>query len=203
MILLETVFQDLKFGIRMMTLNLGSTVVTTFALAVGIGVCTTVFTAYKAMVARPLDARAPDELVNLALTRDSGATQYRFSYPDYLAYRDSFRSIHGLIAFRPARVTVSNAGSMISQRDAAASSPLGRLALLGSGAGNAEFASVFVVSENYFGTLGVSAIQGHTFESMSPAELASNPSVLLSENYWQRRFGGDPAIVGKTIHLNG
>ena len=65
-----------------------------------------------------------------------------------------------------------------------------------------EFASVFVVSENYFEVLGVTAIQGRTFESISTSELLAAPSVLISENYWQRRFEGDPAILGKTIHLN-
>jgi hypothetical protein len=53
--------------------NAGSTVVTVLALALGIGVNTAVFTAYKAMVARSLDARNPAEMVNIALIRDSGA----------------------------------------------------------------------------------------------------------------------------------
>ena len=187
----------------MLARHAGATVVTVLALALGIAVNTAVFTAYKAMVARPLDARAPAEMVNLALSRDSGATEYSFSYPDYEAYRDSLHSFSGLIAFRPARVTLSNAGGMISQRASAAASALGKVVLPRSGVSNAEFASVFVVSENYFQVLGVKALQGRTFESMSIPELAATPSVLISENYWQRRFAGDPAILGKTIYLNG
>ncbi len=203
MILAETVFQDLRYGVRMLSRNAASTVVTVLALAIGIGVNTAVFTAYKAMVTRPLDARAPSELVNLALIRDSSATDYTFSYPDYEAYRDSVHSFSGVIAFRPARVTLSNAGSMISDRDSAAASGIGRLGLLRPGVNNAEFANVFVVSENYFKILGVNALQGRTFESIGTAELAASPSVLIGENYWQRRFAGDPAILGKTIYLNG
>ncbi len=61
----------------MLSRNAGSTVVTVLSLALGIGINTAVFTAYKAMVARPLDARAPAEMVNLALIRDSGAADYR------------------------------------------------------------------------------------------------------------------------------
>src|ERR1700687_5627798 len=134
MILPETVFQDLRYGVRMLSRNAGSTVVTVLALAIGIGVNSAVFTAYKAMVARPLDARVPTEMVNLALMRDSSATDYTFSYPDYEAYRDSVHSFSGLIAFRPGRITLSNAGGMISERTSAASSRLGRLGLIRSGA---------------------------------------------------------------------
>src|SRR5437660_5599415 len=114
MILAETVLHDLQYGVRMLSRNAGSTVVTVLSLALGIGINTAVFTAYKAMVARPLDARAPTEMVNLALMRDSGATDYTFSYPDYEAYRDSVHSFSGLIAFRPDRVTLSNAGQRTS-----------------------------------------------------------------------------------------
>src|ERR1700737_4793252 len=71
MTLAETVLHDLQYGVRMLFRNPGATAVTVLALALGIGVNTAVFTAYKAMVARPLDARAPSEMVNLALVRDS------------------------------------------------------------------------------------------------------------------------------------
>jgi predicted permease len=80
---------------------------------------------------------------------------------------------------------------------------IGRLGLLQPAASNAEFASVFVVSENYFSVLGVDALRGRTFESSGLRELAASPSVLISENYWQRRFGGDPSILDKNIRLNG
>jgi hypothetical protein len=94
-------------------------------------------------------------------------------------------------------------GDVVSQRDAAAGSRVGRLGLLSRGAGHAEFASVFVVSENYFQVLGIAALRGRTFESVDRRELAASPSVLISENYWQRRFAADPAVLGKTVHLNG
>ena len=73
MILPGTVFQDLRYAARMLRRNLGFTTVAVLALALGIGVNTAVLTAYKAMVARPLQARDPGEMVNLALLRDSGA----------------------------------------------------------------------------------------------------------------------------------
>lgn len=101
MIPAETILQDLRYGARMLCRNAGFTAVAVLALALGIGVNTAVFTAYKAMVARSLDARDPGKLVNLALIRDSGAADFVFSYPDYEAYRDSLRSFSGLIAFSP------------------------------------------------------------------------------------------------------
>lgn len=123
MILSETVLQDLRYGARMLSRNVGFTAAAVFALALGIGVNATVFTAYyKAMVARSLDARNPGEMVNLALVRQSGAADFNFSYPDYEAYRDSAQSFGGLIAYRPERMTLSDAGGIVSQRTAAAAS---------------------------------------------------------------------------------
>jgi hypothetical protein len=122
-----------------------------------------------------------------------------FSYPDYEAYRDSVRSISGLIAYRSAKVTLSNAAGMIDQRTSYGRSPMARL--MAPGASNAEFAQVFIVSDNYFSVLGVSALHGRTFGPGNTAESVSPPSVLVSENYWRRRFAADPAMVGK-INLN-
>ncbi|HYL93007.1 MAG TPA: ABC transporter permease [Alphaproteobacteria bacterium] len=200
---LETLLQDVRFGARMLRKNPGFTAVAVFALALGIGVNTAVFTAYKAMIARPLNARNPDEMVNVALVRSSGATDFTFSYPDYEAYRDSARSFRGLIAFSPERMALSNAGGIVSQRAAAAGSQLGKLGLISSGGNNAEFASVHVVSENFFKVLGVAALRGRTFDSITIPDLMASPPVLISENYWQRRFAGDPAMLGRIIHLNG
>jgi predicted permease len=199
----DALMQDLRYGVRALYRNVSFTAVAVLALALGIGVNTAVFTAYRAMVARPLDARDSGELVNLALRRDSGGGDFSFSYPDYEAYRDSIRSFSGLIAFNPERLTLSNVGGSVSQRTANAGTLAGRLGLLSAGAINAEFASVFAVSENYFEVLGVRPQRGRSFESIGIPELLTSPSVLISENYWQRRFSGDSAILGKIVHLNG
>ena len=62
---------------------------------------------------------------------------------------------------------------------------------------------LFAVSENYFSVLGVSAIRGRVFLPQDAADLEAHPALLISENYWQRRFGGDPALLGKSVKLNG
>jgi macrolide transport system ATP-binding/permease protein len=191
----EELSQDLRYGLRQLRHSLGFTIASVFALAMGIGVNTAVFTAYKTMIARPLDARDPGEMVNLGLTRDSAAV-VSFSYPDYEAYRESVLSFRDVIAFSAEQMSLTDAGGVISQRNALASSGLGRLGLLPFGASNAEFARVNVVSENYFTALGVGASRGRTFDS-------ALPSVLITENYWQSRFASDPAALGKMVRLNG
>jgi predicted permease len=202
MILPETLLQDLRYGVRMLSRNAGFTTVSVLALALGIGVNTAAFTAYKAMVGRSLDARDPGRMVNLALIRQSGADPL-FSYPDYEAYRDHLHSFSGVIAQSIEHLALSVAGSIVSQQSSAAGSLFGKLGLLPPGASNAEFASTFIVSENYFSVLGVAALRGRTFESIGIRGLSASPSVLISENYWQKRFAGDPAILGKTVRLNG
>src|SRR6185369_8271280 len=174
-VLTHEMLQDLRYALRMLLRNAGSTLVIVLTLAIGIGVNVTVFTAYKAFFMRPLDAHAPREMVNLALRRDSGVTDFTFSYPDYEAYRNSLHSFGGLIAFRLTQVKTSSTGKAET--------------------------NVFFVSDNYFKVLGVAAIQGRTFDSLP--ERATTPSVLISENYWQRKFAGDPGILGRTLYVNG
>jgi predicted permease len=202
MILPETLLQDLRYGVRMLFRNAAFTAVSALALALGIGVNTGTFTSYKALVGRSLDARDPGRMVNLALTLQSGAYSFLFSYPDYEAYRDHVHSCSGLIAWSNDQLTLTDAGGILSERAAAAGSLLGRLGLLPPAASNAEFAATFFVSENYFSVLGVAPLRGRTFESIAPSELAASPSVLISENYWHMRFAGDPRVLGKTIRLN-
>jgi predicted permease len=202
-----TIFLDLRYAARMLRRNPGFTSVAVLALALGIGVNTAVFTAYQAMVARPLQAHDPGQMVNLALLRDSGRADYTFSYPDYVAYLDALHSFGGLIATNHEQMRLSNtdgiAGQRMSSAESRAESGLGRLGLFPSGASNAEFASVLVVSENYFEVLGVAPLRGRAFGFMGAGELLASPSVLISENYWQKRFAGDPAVLGRTIQLNG
>ena len=198
----QDILQDLRYGARMLYRNAAFTAVAVFALGLGIGINTAVFTGYKAMVARPLDARDPGRLVNIALLRNSGAPAFNFSYPDYLGFRDSLHCFSGVIAFNLAHVRLSNAGGLVTGSASDAESGMGRVGLLPSRTTNAEFASVFTVSENYFKVLGVPVLRGRSLDSFSPAELARTSAVLVSENYWQKRFAADPGILGKTVRFN-
>ena len=193
---------DLRYAARQLRKSPGFTAVAIITLALGIGVNTAAFTAYKAFFGRSLDARDSGKMVNLALILHSGATEPYFSYPDYEAYRDHLHSFSGLIAEGGSEVlTLSDAGGSVSQRSSADGSLAGKLGLLPFSASNKEFATTMLVSENYFSVLGVAPVRGRTFGDVS--ELAASPTVLISENYWQKRFAGDPALLGKTIRLNG
>lgn len=195
--------QDLRYGARSLRRTPRFTLVSVVALALAIGVNTVVFTAYKIFVGRPIDARDPGTLVNVAVRLQSGATTAQFSYPDVETYRDGLRSLSGVIAFTIDQLTLSDAGGAVTQRRSDAGSLLTRLGLLSPPAANHEIATTFVVSENYFAVLGVAPVRGRAFDAMSPAELAASPAVLISENYWHDRFAGDPDIVGKVVRLNG
>jgi predicted permease len=199
----QTVAQDIRFGARMLLRNTGFTAVAVFALAIGIGTNTAAFTAYRAFFIRELDARNPATMVNLALIEHNGSTQATFSYPDYEAYRDHIRSFTGVIAASmPQYLTLSAPGGVVRHRDEGEGSLIGKLGLMPH-LGNDESAMTLVVSDNYFSVLGITALRGRVFTAEDYGELASSPPVLISENYWQKRFEGDPAIVGKTVLLNG
>src|ERR1035437_943457 len=117
---IDTLLQDLRFAVRMLAKNPGFTAVAVLTLALGIGVNTAAFTSYKAFFDRPLDAREPGKMVNLALILHSGVTDPYFSYPDYEAYRDHLHSFSGLIAEGGAEfLTLSDAGSDVSDRGSA------------------------------------------------------------------------------------
>ena len=201
MLLPQTILQDLRYGARTLFRNAGFTFVAILALAIGIGVNTTAFTCYKALFTGSLDAHDPDKMVDIGLIQQSGHTVYDFSYPDYQAYRNNLHSFNGVIAHSSDRLILSGAGG--AHRSSSAGTLLGRLGLLPPSAIDAEFASTLEVSENYFSVLGVNPLRGRTFDVMNASELAASPSVLISENYWQRRFDGDPLILGKVVRLNG
>ncbi len=209
MMLPETVLQDLRYGIRMLRRNAGSTLVSVLALAIGIGVNTAAFTAYKAFFKRSLDARESGRMVNLAVQLQSGASdksgdfQASFSIPDYEAYRDQVHSFSGLIAASiPQNLTLTGTEEISGRRSSSDGSLVSRLIPLPSIL-NVETASTFFVSENYFSVLGPGALYGRTFVPGESTKLAASPSALISDNYWQKRFGGDPTILGKTVRLNG
>jgi putative ABC transport system permease protein len=198
---LETCAQDIRYGARMLYRNAGFTIVAVLVLALGIGVNDVAFTAYRALFYRTVEARDPGTMVNLGLVLHTGQIQWLFSNPDYEAYRDGLHSFRGVIARSNEILILSEAGGSASQRNAATGSLGGKLELFPANGSNKESASTAIVSENYFSVLGIAPLRGRTFANA--AELATSPEVLISENYWQRRFGGDPALLGQTIRLNG
>jgi predicted permease len=199
----HTVWQDLRFGARILLRQWGLTLTAIFALALGIGISTAAFSAYKAFFARPLDARHPQTMTNLAAILHTGVTTPVFSYPDYVEYRDRLHTFSGIIATSlPQFLPVRTPGGTLVQHDEGGGSLIGRLFPLAGSSNNERALSMFV-SENFFSVLGVQAIRGQVFRQQDTRQLATSPAVLISGNYWQRKFDSDPSIVGTRVVLNG
>ena len=203
MLLPQTVWQDLRYGARLLVHNAGFTVASVLALSIGIGVNTAAFTAYKAFFERPLDAHASGQMVDVALNLHHGEAAPWFSVPDYEAYRDNAHALSGMIAVgNPENLTLTGAGDVMSRHGASAGTLVERLGVLPMGK-TAEAASTFMVSDNYFSVLGVGPVRGRLFDTGQALKRAATLTAMISENYWQKRFGGDPAVLGKTVRLNG
>jgi predicted permease len=205
LVLLETVVKDIHFAARMLAKHPGFTTLAVLALAVGIGVNTAVFTACKTALLQPLDGKDPGQLVNVYRTTDQQPYVPSFSYPDFEFYRDLNRAFSGLVATTGGQLIMTSGPGFASS----ANSMRGGLAqvfgfrLPNVMSGSSQPVSFAGVSENYFAVLGVNAVRGRVFLSQDTQDLDAHPAILISENFWQRRFQGDPSILGKSVKLNG
>ena len=181
---LDHLVADLRYALRMMRRNPGFTLVAVLTLALGIGVNTTLFSAYNAMALKPLPVSDPAHVVRLErwfASRSQGSVQYAFSYPEYLYLRDHARSFSGMTASSwHVRTAAEWRGGRVADR------------LQGQ-----------LVSANYFAVMGVGARLGRTFFAGEDGVPGGNPVLVLSAAAWQRRFQSDPQIVGQIVRLNG
>ena len=175
---------DLRYALRMMRGNPGFTLVAVLTLALGIGVNTTLFSAYNAVALKPLPVADASRVVRLErwfASHSQGDTQYAFSYPEYLYLRDHARSFAGLVAASWAVHAFAEwRGGQASDR------MQGQL-----------------VSANYFAAMGVAARLGRTFAPGEDRVPGGNPVLVLSAAAWRRLFQGDTRIVGRIVKLNG
>jgi predicted permease len=172
----DEMFQDLRFGLRMLGKKPGLVLAAVFCLAVGIGANITVFSFFNAMLLKPISGvQLSDQLVVAVRTRNAGIELS--SYPDYLDFRDRNQVFSGMLAYRSTNMNLS--GGDLTER------------LYGG-----------VVSGNYFSVLGVQAALGRTFHPEEDQTPGIHPVAVISHGLWQRRFGADPAIIGQTIRLN-
>ncbi len=173
---MSALFQDLKFGLRMLAKNPGFTAVAVITLALGIGANTTIFSVVDDVFLRSLPAKEPHRLVWMyAMSQDKYVLA---SYSDYLDLCRQDAAFSGIIA-------------------------LSRHVALLNMAGETEFIKADLVSENYFSVLGISAAVGRTFVAGEDWESHKDPPVVIGHGLWLRRFGADPSIVGRTVVFNG
>ena len=170
---LETLWQDIRYGLRQLKRNPGFTVVAVLTLALGLGANSAIFSVAQAALLRAWPVKAPERLVRIvAETRDGLST---FSYADYRDLVEQNKSLEGILAFSrhsPTLQTGTEPRSIL-----------------------AEF-----VSPNYFAVLGVPAALGRFF---SQAGVEEQPAVVISDRLWHRVFHGDPSLIGKPIVLQG
>jgi macrolide transport system ATP-binding/permease protein len=169
----EEMFQDLRYGLRMLLKNTGFTAVAVFCLALGIGANTAIFGLVNAAFFRPLPAAEPERLVTLSRVTEWAA----ISYPDYAFLRDNNDVLSGMAAHHP---TAESFG------DGARSE-----VVLGS-----------LVSGNYFEVLGIKPVLGRAFLPEEDRTPGTHPVVIISHNFWQSRFSGDPNVIGRAVVLN-
>src|SRR5215467_2940095 len=181
---IETCWQDVRFAARMLRKNPGSTAAVVVALALGIGMNTTVFSFANALLFRPpVGVEAPDKLVEIWLhnRQSSGIEGYLpLTYPDYAYYRDHCQSFAGMLAFD------GDPHSVVWNRS-----------------GDGQIVQGQLVSGNFFSLLGVNAVLGRTFSAEDDQASNPQPVVVLGHSFWQQHLGSDPGIVGKNLILNG
>jgi len=171
-------FQDLRYGARMLLKHPGFTCVAALTLALGIGANTAIFSLIDAVLLKTLPVNNPERLVLLARAL-GGKNGAQFPYRTYRQIRDQNEVLTGLLAYHPLRLSVSVDG----QPEPAVAGQL--------------------VSGNYYAVLGVHAALGRTIVPDDDRAPGESPVCVISHNYWRRRFAGDPAVVGKTIHIGG
>lgn len=170
---LESIWYDLRIAIRVLRKSTGATALSVVSIALGIGLTAGMFSVGDAMLLRPLAFHEPDKLLMATSWGDDGRP-FLYGWPDYLDMAAAGRDLAEFAAY---------------QR---------RSLLLAAGD---ETASLFAqpVTPNYFSLFGVRAMLGRA--SVDP--VAGRPQAVLGYRLWQRRFGGDPNIAGKTVLLSG
>ena len=172
--------RDLRLAARSWRRSPALAAAAVLTLALALGANTALFSLVNAVLLRPLPGIGhADRLVNVHRNAADGTTFLGLSHPDYRDLRERTRALDGLAAFN------------------------GRGASVGDGQAAPELVGIQLVSGNYFDVLGVRAAQGRLLTDTDDAVPGASPVAVISHAYWQRRLAGDPAVVGRTIRLNG
>jgi putative ABC transport system permease protein len=174
---MDSIIKDIRFALRGLIKHPAFTAIAVITLALGIGGSTSIFTVVDAALLRGLPYKSPDRLYHIwENTPKKEFPKREFSYPDYQDYQQN-NVFEGLAAY-------TGGGSILS------------------GFGDPENLNSPRVSANFFSVLGVDPILGRTFQAGE--DVQGGPKVtILTYGLWQRRFGGDPGIVGRAVTLNG
>ncbi len=183
---LESLLQDVRYGLRQLRKSPGFTFVAILSLTLGIGANTAIFTLLNAVLLRPLEVQKPSELVLFGNGHGQGSTMSvpdgntkLFSYTFFRDFRQKSASFSGIAAVDSNQVATK--------------------ASIGGGA--YQTTHVDLVSGSYFSVLGVPAVLGRTIGESDDSTEEAGPVAVASYSWFQRQFNGDPSALGKTIHI--
>ena len=177
---MESLLQDLRFGVRTLLKNPGFTAIAILTLALGIGGNATVFSWIRAVILDPLPGvEHSRQLVAVETVMPSGE-YHTSSYPDYRDFRDQNHVFSSMIGFELVGVDMSIRNQAPPER------------VWG-----------LITTENYFDALGVQPAMGRAFHAEPNQALNSDPYIVLGYGLWQRLLGSESNVVGRTVHING
>ena len=173
---MQTLWQDVRYGFRMLASNRGFTIVAVLTLALGIGANTAIFSVIDGVLLRPLPYRDPGRLVIMG-EKTPEFDMMSVSYPNFLDWQRDSRSFASLGAHRWTGYDLT-------------------------GSGTPEHLDGRMVSAGFFSTLGITPLLGRDFEAQEDHE-GANRVAVISGALWKRRFGASPGVIGKPITLSG
>jgi predicted permease len=172
---METLLQDLRYGLRMLRKSPGFAIISVITLALGIGANTAIFTVVNGVLLNPLPYPQPEQLAAL-YQRTPNFAEASIPYLNFLDWRRENRSFSDLAAYRHEDFNLT-------------------------GMGEPERLQGEMVSASFFPILGVKPVAGRTFTE-SEDLLGGAPVALISENLWKRKFASSADVVGRSIDLN-
>jgi len=175
--LLESLLQDLHFGLRMLRKSPGLTAVAVLTASLGIAANVSIFSFVDALFLRSVPARNPERLVRIVAPENDG--EGLFSLPEYIYLRDHTKTLEELTAHYSSAPLYISANGETGEVQAA------------------------VVSSSYFPMLGLRPYLGRFFGPEEDSVPDRDSVAVLGYGLWQRIYGGDPGILGKTLLING
>jgi len=173
---MNTLWQDLRYGARMLRKNTGFTLIAVLTLSLGIGANTAIFSFVNAALLRPLHYHDPERLV-FVFEAEPQLPKAPVTGPDYLDWKEANKIFEAMAAGTDGSANLT-------------------------GAGDPQRVSAIPVSAGLFETLRVAPIIGRPF-SADDDQLGRDNVAILMNGLWQTRFGVDPGVIGKRILLNG
>jgi predicted permease len=174
-----SILRDLRYAVRSFLKTPGFTIVVVATCALAIGVNAAVFTLFD-LFFRPLPDKNPSTLVQVELGHRAFKNEPLASFPEYVYLRDQVQTLSALAAVNFGKAVLSGRDASTEPQEI-----------------NCQYAS-----GNFFSVLGASTILGRTFGPEEGAGATQEPVAVLSYHLWQTTFGGDAAIIGKTVLLN-